>query len=158
MGEELQNNNSCKNCLERAKLYFSYFKRCADEEGKYTSIVFSLGYATMITVYSSLHKYLVTQKKAVFICFLAVSLSVFILNEIWKMIMGALANRYEADLWSQYFKKEITVEDIELKAHKYKAQQYKWYSMAYPAIFVLSLIFGLLAAALLFIEAICLTF
>ena len=112
----------------------------------------------MVTVYSTLHKYIVTQKKAVFICFLAISLSVFILNEIWKMIMGALENRYEADLWSQYFKKEITVEDIELKAHKYKAQQYKWYSMAYPSIFVLSLVFGLLAAALLFIEAICLTF
>ena len=158
MGKELQNNNSCKNCLERAKLYFSYFKRCADEEGKYTSIILSLGYATMVTIYSTLYKHLILQKKAIFICFLAVSLSCFILNEIWKMIMGALENRYEADLWRQYFKHEISVEDIELKAYEYKTKQYECYSKAYPFIFVISLIFGLLAAVLLFIEAICFTF
>lgn len=127
MTNQPQDENRCRTCLERAKLYFSYYKRCADEDGKYTSIVFSLGYVTMITVYSTLYKHLLIQKKAIFICFIFVSLSLFILNEIWKMIMGIFENSYENELWCQYFKREISVEDIEQKTNEYQAKQYRWY-------------------------------
>jgi len=148
----------CNNCLDRAKLYFSYFKRCADEESRYTSIVFSLGYASMITVYSTLYKHLIIQKKAIFIVFLFVSLSLFILNEIWKMVMGIFENQHDNDLWCQYFKHEISLDDIEQKTQEYQVKQYRWYVKAYPFIFSVSLIFGLLAAVLLFLEALSLTF
>jgi hypothetical protein len=148
----------CNKCLDRAKLYFSYFKRCAEEEGRYTSIVFSLGYVSMITVYSTIYKYLGMQKKAVFIVFLFISLSTFILHEIWKMVMGILENRHDNDLWYQYFKHEISLDDIEQKTQEYQVKLCKWYLNAYPFIFSISLIFGLLAAILLFLEALCLTF
>ena len=158
MDNELQHKDKCKNCLERAKLFFSYYKRCADEESKYTSIIFSLGYATMITIYTSLYKHLVIQKKAVFICFLFISLLLFILNEIWKMIMDIFKNQYENELWTKHFKHEISVEDIEIKSNEYYAKQFNNYLKAYPFIFIISLVFGLLAATLLFLEAVCLTF
>ena len=62
----------CNECLNRAKLMFSHYRRNAEEEGKYTTLVFSLGYVTMMTIYSTMHHYLTFQRKAVFICFLFV--------------------------------------------------------------------------------------
>ena len=156
MSKELP--KECNNCLERAKLFFSYFKRCADEEGRYTSIIFSLGYASMITVYSTLHKHLVLQKKAIFIIFLFVSLLPFIINEIWKMIMGIFQNLHDNELWYKYFRNEISLNDIEQKTQEHQVKLYRWYIWVYPFLFIISLVFGLLAAVLLFLEAICLTF
>lgn len=153
-----QLSKDCAICLDRAKLYFSYFKRCADEDGRYTSIIFSLGYASLITVYYTIHTHLVLQKKAVFITFLMISLLLFLLNEIWKMIMGLFVNLNDNELWYQYFRHEISLDEIEQKSKEYQVKQYRYYIKAYPFIFSISLIFGLLAATLLFLEALCLTF
>ena len=72
--------------------------------------------------------------------------------------MGIFENRYENELWTKYFKHEISVEDIEIKSNEYNAKQFKYYLKAYPFIFIISMVFGLFAATFLFLEAICLTF
>ena len=53
MHKETIEKKDCNYCLDRAKLMFSQYKRNAEEEGKYTTLVFSLGYVTMMTIYSS---------------------------------------------------------------------------------------------------------
>lgn len=148
----------CSRCLNRAKLMFDYYKRNADEETKYVTIVFSLGYVAMITIYSTMYQHLLVQRKAVFIICLFISLFTFIINEVWKMIMNFLENQYENDLWVQNLDNKITLDDLEYQTRHYNAKQYKIYCNAYPAIFIISLISGVLASIVLFLEAIYLTF
>lgn len=148
----------CSHCLNRAKLMFDYYKRNADEETKYITIVFSLGYVAMITIYSTMYQHLLVQRKAVFIICLFISLFTFVVNEVWKMIMNFFENQYENKLWVQNLDNKITLEDLEYQTRRYNAKQYKVYYNAYPAIFITSLISGVIASVVLFLEAIYLTF
>ena len=148
----------CNECLNRAKLMFSHYRRNAEEEGKYTTLVFSLGYVTMMTIYSTMHHYLTFQRKAVFICFLFVSLFLFILNEIWKMLVGMFVYKNEGKLWEQHFDDKISLDELEKQDLTYWVKLYNIYENAYPFIFIPSLTFGVLAAIILFLEGLYLTF
>ena len=152
------NNDKCSYCRERNKLMFDYYKRNADEEGKYTTIVFSLGYVTMLTTYSSFYKHLELQPKAIFIVFLFLSLFPFIINEVWKMIMNHLENKQENELWVLNGQNKISLDELEQLSRNYQSDLYKKYETAYPFVFYTSLIFGVLAALVLFLEAIYATF
>ena len=151
-------NKDCNKCLERAKLMFNQCKKNADEESKYTTLVFSLGYVTMMTICSSMYHYLSYQRKAVFICFLFISLSLFVLNEIWKMLMGILIDKNRGVLWAKHFANKISLGELEKQDQEYWVGIYNIYARAYPFIFVPSLIFGILASIILFLEGLYLTF
>ena len=158
MQKEVTKEKDCNYCQDRAKLMFCHYKRNAEEEGKYTTLVFSLGYVTMMTIYSTMYHYLTFQRKSIFICFLFISLSLFVLNEIWKMLMGILIYKHEGKLWEQHFTDKISLDKLEKQDKKYWVRIYNIYENAYPFIFIPSLIFGVLAAILLFLEALYLTF
>lgn len=158
MNNDTIDEKRCNNCLNRAKLMFDYYKRNADEETKYVTIVFSLGYAAMITIYSTMYKHLLVQPKAVFVICLFISLFTFVINEVFKMIMNFLENQHENDLWVQNLENKISLDELEHQTRLYNTKQYKLYSNAYPAIFTISLISGVLASIVLFLEAIYLTF
>lgn len=158
MQKQISKEINCDTCLKRAKLMFDYYKRNADEETKYVTIVFSLGYVAMTTIYSTMYQYLSIKNRAVFIICLFISLFTFIMNEIWKMIMGILENKHENELWSKNFKNQITLNELERQTRIFNAKQFEIYNKVYPAIFVVSSIAGLIAAFVLFKDAISLTF
>ena len=65
----MSDRNNCEECINRAKLLFEQYKRSAEEEYKYTSLVFSLGYAAIVTIFSTVHKAIPLNLKGVFILF-----------------------------------------------------------------------------------------
>lgn len=158
MQKQISEEMDCDTCLKRAKLMFDYYKRNADEETKYVTIIFSLGYVAMTTIYSTIYQHILIQRKAIFIICLFISLFTFVINEIWKMIINFFENQYENDLWIKNINKEITLDELEYKIRCYRAKQYKIYCNTYPTIFTISLISGVLACIVLFLEAIYLTF
>ena len=137
---------------------FKEFKESADESSKYTSFVFSLGYATMITIFSTIHKYLAVQPKAIFICFFFISIVLFIINEIWKMYLGINYHSYKNHLWRQNIEGKINLDQLEFELNKYDLKLFEPYEQFYYPSFWLSLIFGFLAAILLFLESLYLIF
>lgn len=112
----------------------------------------------MTTIYSTMYQYLSIKNRAVFTICLFISLFTFIMNEIWKMIMGILENKHENELWSKNFKNQITLNELERQTRIFNAKQFEIYNKVYPAIFVVSSIAGLIAAFVLFKDAISLTF
>ncbi len=151
-------DNYCNNCIERLKLHFEHFKRSADEEQKYTSLVCSLGYVTLISIFSFIQKNLIIQHKCIFICCLFISIFPFIINEIWKMYMGIENNKYQNEQWSRNFKGLITLDEMLMNINKKEIEIFSNYERFYYFTFYTSLIFGIIASAILFFESLYLVF
>ena len=151
-------NKNCNFCIKRANTYFKSFKDSSDEDAKYTSFVFSLGYATMITFFTTIHKQMTIQSKATFMCLMLISIIPFIMNEIWKMLIGANLHTHKSKLWQENFEGKFDLEQLENKINEYILKQYVAYNKFYPFSFWSSLIFGISAAILLFSECLHLIF
>lgn len=151
-------NKDCDNCIKRANLCFNTFKESSEENSKYTSFVFSLGYVTMITIFTTIHKQLMIRPKATFICLFLISIMSFIANEIWKMIMDNKLRSYKSELWMQNIKGEINLEQLASKTNKYELELFQSYEKFYSPSFWISLICGFLAAIILVLECLYLIF
>ena len=97
--------NNCEECIKRAKLLFEQYKRSAEEEYKYTSLVFSLGYAAVITIFSTIHTSISLNLKGIFISIFAISLISFVINEIWKMKLGQKYIENNNKIWNDFTNK-----------------------------------------------------
>lgn len=144
------NKINCSYCIKRMNKLFSYYKESADESSKYTSFVFSLGYVTMVTIFSTIHKYMYNWTKGLFIICLFISLSLFIANEIWKMYMGINFNKFVNAQWNRQFKDEISLEQLEANINEYDNKLFKPYNKFYYPTFWISVITGSLAALVIF--------
>ena len=154
----MSDRNNCEECISRAKLLFEQYKRSAEEEYKYTSLVFSLGYAAIVTIFSTVHKAIPLNLKGIFILFFAISLIAFVANEIWKMKLGQKDIENNNKIWDDFFNGKITLTDIEHKSavcyNEFSKNYYDWY----PKLFKISLYAGIFATLILFVYCICLIF
>ena len=151
-------NKDCTYCLKRMNILLKDFKESSDESSKYTSFVFSIGYVTMITIFSTIHKYLAIQPKAVFVCLLFVSIILFLINEIWRMYMSIYLHAHKSNLWKQNLDGKINLDQLEYEANKYGLKLFEPYEKFYFPSFWISLICGILAAIVLFLECLYLIF
>ena len=150
--------NNCEECIKRAKLLFEQYKRSAEEEYKYTSLVFSLGYAAVITIFSTIHTSISLNLKGIFISIFAISLISFVINEIWKMKLGQKDIENNNKIWNEFFNGKITLTDIEHTSavcyNEFSKNYYEWY----PILFNISLYAGIIATLILFVYCIRLIF
>ena len=151
-------NNPCSYCKYRMEKMFNAYKHSCEEDKKYASFIISLGYATMITVFSTIHKGMNNSTNAVFIVCLTISILVFILNEIWKMLWNIKDSKYKNNLWAQNSRGELSLDDLEKKQQDYEIACFEIYNKFYPWIFGSSLLMGLVAVAIIFIVSITLIF
>lgn len=156
--QEINENYKCAYCLKRMEKMFKAYKHSSEEDKKYTSFVFSLGYATMITIFTTIQKYLIIQLKGLFICSLCVSITLFIVNEIWKMLYGIKMFEFQNELWAKNANAEISLDTLEEEKRKYDISLYSKYIKFYYPIFWISLISGILAAILIFFACLFLVF
>lgn len=152
------NKINCSYCIKRMNKLFSYYKESADEASKYTSFVFSLGYVTMITIFSNIHTYMYNWSKGLFIICLFISLILFITNEIWKMYMGINFNKFVNEQWDRQYKGEINLEQLELNINKYDNELFKPYTKFYYPTFWISIVTGMSAALIIFMVGLSLIF
>lgn len=153
-----EENYECEYCLKRMKKIFESYKHSSEEDKKYTSFVFSLGYATMITFFTTIHRYLIVKIKCLFIFFICISIALFIVNEIWKMLYGMKNIEFQNKLWKRNFRGEISLDELEREQCKYDTNLYSKYIKFYYPIFWTSLITGFLAAILIIFVCLFLIF
>lgn len=150
----IENNQPrCEYCLERMKILFKNFERETGEESKYTSMVFSIAYVTLITFFSTLNKYMGLGTMSLMIFLLVISIGDFILNEIYKMRMGINRRKFESSLWSLHFQspKDMDLDKLEISKNQNITKQSELYNKFYPWSFWPSLITGILAGLVLLI-------
>lgn len=152
------NETNCSYCIKKMNKLFSYYKESADESSKYTSFVFSLGYVTMVTIFSTIHKYMYNWTKGLFIICLFISLGIFITNEIWKMYLGISFNKFVDEQWDRQFNGEINLEQLEANINKYNNKLFKPYNKFYYPTFWISVITGIFAVLIIFFVGIYLVF
>jgi hypothetical protein len=148
-----ENQPRCEYCLERMKLLFKDFESETGNESKYTSMVFSLGFVTLISFFSYIHKYMELETILLTIILLIISISMFILNEIYKMRMGITRRKHESNLWKLHYQNpnEMNLDKLEINKNQNIIKQFELYNKFYPWSFWPSLVTGILAGLVLLI-------
>ena len=149
VAENSQNN--CDNCERKIKLLYEQFKNSAEDVGRYISIVCSIFYVSIITVYSQVANNLSILNKKIFIISFIISIVFFVLYEIFKMLLSYLEYKQKVEQWILLNKNEINISKLERNTNSYSTQLYKHHVTIWKVVFAITLISGAIA----FISLLC---
>lgn len=142
--------NECANCERKIKLLYEQYKNSAEDTGRYISIICSIFYASMITIYCfNAENFSVSNKKVFLISFL-ISVGVFVLYEIAKMLIGYFDLKEKNKQWGELYQNKISISELENNINKYCNKIYKHYIGIWQFVFAITLISGVVAFCSLF--------
>lgn len=107
------NNVDCNNCIEKRKLNFEHFRVSIDDETRYASIICSIFYISLLTFYCSFPVLFNSSYKKVFLISYIVSVGMFVLNEMMKMLKSYKEYTYKTEQWQNLNNKKITQDELE---------------------------------------------
>ncbi len=106
-------HDDCLNSTEISNLYFNQVKSSVEDQGRYVSIVGSIFYVALITLYCSISSDLTSIQKKHFIISFSLSVGMFVLNEVINMIRSYMEVKYASNQWENYYKKESSLQEIQ---------------------------------------------
>lgn len=143
----------CSTCLELEKLKREQFKDSLEDSTRYISIVCSIFYVSLLTLFLSTSTCFTQECKHLFVISYTLSVGVFIFNEILNMLRPVLLNYYSINEWNKYYQNKIDLnqlsKNIDIKFNKlYKRHFQVWF-----IIFILGTASGLCALITLIFSA-----
>lgn len=105
--------NNCEECSTKLNKHSEMFKANIEENAKYTSIVFSLGYASFFLILNVIKNLLPKHFLIASILLMTISLISFIANEIIKMSLHVKYNQVLSKNWKSYIASEKTLFELE---------------------------------------------
>lgn len=141
----------CKYCLDKTKLFFKEFKSSIDDQGRYISIIGSVFYVSVLTIFCvTANQYSAPNKKHFIISF-TISVGLFVINEIVGMVRTYRELKFKNKLWQDYNNQQITLKEYEYKDREYINKLYANAEKFWLIIFIPGVISGVWAViALLF--------
>ncbi len=139
----------CKYCLDKTKLFFKEFKSSFEDQGRYISIIGSVFYVSMLTIFCvTANQYSATNKKHFIISF-AISVGLFVINEIVGMVRTYQELKFKNKLWQDYNNQQISLTEYEYKDRVYINKLYANAEKFWLIVFIPGVISGVWAVATL---------
>ncbi len=148
MRESMMNSKEesiCDNCERKIKLLYEQYKNSAEDVSRYISIICSIFYVSIITVYSQVANNFSILNKKFFIINFIISVSVFVLYEIHKMLLGYLDYKEKNKQWISLYKNEINISELENNVNVYNNNLYRYHVVIWKYIFVITMLCGTFA-------------
>jgi hypothetical protein len=143
-------NDKCTNCkdkllFEKVKICYNSSEKSLIDEHKYASVIITLAYGLLITLFFQLSEKMNSKSISLFIICLLISVGLFIINELFKMISSYIISSKINELWLKIIVSEITLEQWEIERLKCSNSLYKPYLKVYPWILSFSIVAGVLS-------------
>lgn len=148
----MSNLDNCRKCELKMSNNIETFKMYTSEHARYTSLIFTVVYATYFT---GLHMIYTSLPTSVLLCslvFISISMIPFVINEISIMRLGNKYITKERANWENFFR-DPNKDLFKLEEYNYNDRQkiYKIYYKWHPVTFGTSIIFGILSVLYLLI-------
>lgn len=143
--KQLIDNKRFENYQLSLNKHSELFKTSVSETVRYTSLIFSLGYISFISMLHMVYKSVDLNSLIGIVFFITLSCTFFILNEIWKMTLDSKYIRGVHDNWKLFLEDKIDLNELELKNIEKNTNIYDCYRKIYPIIFWLNLGTGFIA-------------
>ena len=121
---------------------YEQYKNSAEDVSRYISIICSIFYVSIITVYSQVANNFSILNKKFFIINFIISVSVFVLYEIHKMLLGYLDYKEKNKQWISLYKNEINISELENNVNNYNNKLYRDHVIIWKYIFVITMLCG----------------
>lgn len=137
--------NNCENCERKIKLFYEQFKNSAEDIGRYVSIICSIFYVSIITIYTQIAESFSILNKKIFIINFIISVAVFVLYEIFKMLLGYFDYKEKNEQWISLYKNKISITELENNVNAHTNKLYKHYEIIWKYIFAITMLCGTFA-------------
>ncbi len=139
------NREECKRCLECSDLLYKQLKTNVEDQGRYVSIIGTVFFVALITIYTSITKDLSQNARNCFIISFLISVSSFVINEMINMIRTFSEQLYCQDLWQKFYERKKSLPKIQQKANIYNNKLYKNNFTVWIICFCVSILSGSVA-------------
>lgn len=143
------NDNKCTRCLDKSNIEYKSYSNYAEQMGQYTSIVGSVFYVALLTFFCMVQENWQLFFKILFASSYLLSVSAFIINEIFKMIVHHSIDTFTRKEWEKYYKDELPRNIIQHNINKYDNKKEQEIMKIWKWCFCISLLFGIVAVGVL---------
>lgn len=141
----MKNCKECERCIEASDLKYKQTRASIEDQEKYITVIYSVFFISLITMYSSIAKELTESQKLHFIVSYTISISFFAINEIINMIRGYLERNYITKQWTLYYERKKNLPKIQRKINIYTNNVYRFNFATWLLLFCTSVISGVYA-------------
>lgn len=149
-----QVKNSCESCKYKIDKHFSHFQVQIAESAKYTSTIITVAYISLLSIMGQIHSCLNKSILVIFAFFLIISILLFIITEIWTMMLRTKHNSIREDAWTHFFDHKIKFEDLNKEIYQKDQLVRKTFKKYYEFLFYGSLLSGLIATGVILVWSI----
>ena len=149
----MTNEKDCAKCLEISDLVYKQLKTSEEEQSRYTTVIVSVFFISLITIYSSISKDLTSLQRNHFLISFIISVSLFVVNEMVNMIRSYREYTYNHKQWTKYFEKKKSYLVIQQKMNRYNNKLYKCNFWVWVVLFSFSVLAGIYAVGTLLFYA-----
>lgn len=149
----MTNEKDCAKCLEISDLVYKQLTTSEEEQSRYTTVIVSVFFISLITIYSSISKDLTSIQRNHFLISFIFSVSLFVVNEMVNMIRSYIEYFYDRKQWTKYFEKKKSFIVIQQKINRYNNELNKCNFWVWVVLFSFSVLGGIYAVGTLLFYA-----